>query len=140
MVVALEHDEHIGRGFKIAPLRVGAGEMDFQRAKPRGGRIENERNRIGDEPLGAVADQQPEHALLDQRVQFGQVLVSMERGFVQGGLVAFMWAMSSECEGQVGAKGKGVGGSRADSGPGPGARAHEKEKPTMLMRKIGKQV
>ena len=32
MVVALENDERVGRRFKIAPLRVGAGEMDLQRA------------------------------------------------------------------------------------------------------------
>src|SRR5580700_6078843 len=42
MVVALEHDERVGRGFKIAPLGVRASEVDFQSAKPRGGRIENE--------------------------------------------------------------------------------------------------
>src|ERR1700728_1868174 len=30
MVMTLEHDESVGRSFKIAPLRVGAGEMDFQ--------------------------------------------------------------------------------------------------------------
>ena len=94
MVVALEHDERVRRGFEIAPLRVGAGEMDFQRAELRRGRIENERNRIGDEPLGAVADEKAEHALPDQRVQRRQIFVSMERGFVQGGLVASMWAMS----------------------------------------------
>ena len=45
-----------GEASKIAPLRVGAGEMDFQRAELRRGRIENERNRIGDKPLGAIAD------------------------------------------------------------------------------------
>ena len=94
MVMALEHDERVRRTFKIAPLRVGAGEMDLQRAELRGGRIENERNRIGDQPLGAVADQEPEHALLDQRVQRRQIFVSMERGFVQRGLVTLMWAMS----------------------------------------------
>ena len=93
MVMALEHDERVGRSFKIAPLRVGAGEMDLQDAEPRGGRIEDERNRIGDEPFGAVADQEAEHALPDQRVQLGQILVPVERGFVQGGLVAIMWAM-----------------------------------------------
>ena len=94
MVVALEHDERVGRGFKIAPLGVRAGEVDLQRAQLRGGRVENERNRIGDQPFRPVADEQPEHALLDQRVQRRQILVSMERGFVQGGLVALMWAMS----------------------------------------------
>ena len=94
MVMALEHDERVGRGFEIAPLGVGAGEMDLERAEPRGGRVENERNRIGDQPLGAVADEKAENALADQRVQFGQVLVSVERGFVQGGLVTLMWAMS----------------------------------------------
>ena len=63
MVAALEHDEHIRRRLKVAPLAVGARNMDFQRAKPRGGGIENERNRIGDEPFGAVADEETEHAL-----------------------------------------------------------------------------
>ncbi len=29
MVMALEHDERVGRGFKIAPLRIRAGEVDF---------------------------------------------------------------------------------------------------------------
>ena len=88
MIAALEYDERLRGRFKVAPLAVGAGEMDLQRPEPRGGGIEHERNRIGDEPLGAVADQEPEHALPDQRVKFRQVLVSMERGFVQGGLVA----------------------------------------------------
>ena len=96
MVEALEHDERVGRSFKIAPLRVGAGEMDLEHAEPRAGRIEDEGSRIGDKPLGAAADEEAEHAIPDQRVQFGQVLVSMERGFVQGGLVGFfMWAKSS---------------------------------------------
>ena len=94
MVVALEHDKRVGRSLKIAPLRIGASDMHFQRAKLRRRRIENEWNRIGDKPLGAIADQQAEHALLDQRMQFRQILVSMERGFVQGSLVASMWAMS----------------------------------------------
>ncbi len=119
MVMALEHDERVRMLLKIAPLGVGAGEMDFQHAKLRGGGVENERNRIGDEPFGAVADEEAENALPDQRVQFGQVLVSMERGFVQGGLVGFfMWAKSS-CGpslhvGQVKAKGKGAVGCGAD--------------------------
>ncbi len=29
MVVALKHDERIGRRFKITPLRIGLGEMHF---------------------------------------------------------------------------------------------------------------
>src|SRR5580693_2319334 len=65
MVVALEHDERVGRGFKIPPLGVRAGEVDFQCAELRTGRVENERNRASDQTLGAVADQQPEHALLN---------------------------------------------------------------------------
>jgi hypothetical protein len=96
MVMALEHDEHVLRGFKIAPLRVRAGQMDLQRAELRGGRIENERNRIGDEPPGAVADQEPEHALLNQRVERRQIFVSMERGFVHLRLQDPMWAVSVE--------------------------------------------
>ena len=96
MVKALEHDERVWRCFKIAPLGVGASEMDFQRAELRGGRVENERNRTGGQTLGAVADQQPEHALFDQRVQFRQMFISMKDRFVHRGLVALMWAISKQ--------------------------------------------
>src|SRR5580704_1961473 len=94
MVVALKHDERVRRGSKVAPLGICGGEVDFQCAELRCGRVENERNRNGDKPLGAVADQEPEHAVPDQRVQRGEIFVSMERGFVQGSLVASMWAVS----------------------------------------------
>ena len=33
MVMTLEHDEHVRLLLKIAPLRVGAREMDLQHAK-----------------------------------------------------------------------------------------------------------
>ena len=29
MIMALEHDEHVGLLLKVAPLRIGAGEMDL---------------------------------------------------------------------------------------------------------------
>src|SRR6185312_13000452 len=88
MVVALKHDERFWALLKLAPLRVGARDMDLQYAEPRAGSVEDEWDRIGDQPLGAVADEKAEHAGLDQRVQLGQILVLVERGFVQGGLVA----------------------------------------------------
>ena len=91
MITALEYDERVGGRLKVAPLAVGARDMNLQRAKARGGGIENERNRIGDDSLGAVADEEPEHALSDQRVQLRQILVSVKRGFVQGSLSALMW-------------------------------------------------
>ena len=53
-------------------MRVGAGEMDFQHPKLRCGRIKNERHRIGDEPLGAVANKKAENAFPNQRVQLRQ--------------------------------------------------------------------
>ena len=34
MVMALEHDERVRPLLKIAPLGVGARDMDLQRAKP----------------------------------------------------------------------------------------------------------
>ena len=82
MVGALEDDERVGRRLKIAPLAVGARDMDLQRAEPRGGGIENERNRIGDDPLGAVADQEAEHTGPDQRVQPREIVDPVKRRLV----------------------------------------------------------
>ena len=87
MVVALEHDECIRRRLKVAPLRVRARQMDLQRA-----RASRRPDRERTEPNwprapGAIADQETEDAVPDQRVQLRQILVAMERGFVQGGLV-----------------------------------------------------
>src|SRR5580692_1701496 len=65
MVMALKHDERVGRSFKIAPLRVGAREMNLQGSKLRSRGVQNEWNRIGDQPLGAVADEEAEDALSD---------------------------------------------------------------------------
>jgi hypothetical protein len=93
MVGALEYDQRVGRRLKIVPLAVAARDMNLERAEPRGGGIENERNRIGDEPLGAIADEQAEHALSNQRVQFRQILVSVKRGFVHGSLSSLMWGI-----------------------------------------------
>ena len=67
--------------------------MGLQCAELRRGRVEYERDRAGGEPLSAVADEEAKHALLDQRVQFREILVSVQRGFVQGSLVALMWAI-----------------------------------------------
>ena len=104
MVMALEHDERVRRLLQIAPLRVGAGDMDFQRPEPRRCRIENEGNRIGDEPLRAVADEETEDALSYQCVQLGQILVAVKQGFVQGGLATTLCGPCAlECQGQVSA-------------------------------------
>jgi hypothetical protein len=93
MVCSLENDQRVRGRLKFAPMTVGASNVGLKSPKPRGARIENERNRIGDEPFGAIADEEAEHALSYQGMQIGQILVSVENGFVQGSLSILMWAI-----------------------------------------------
>ena len=86
MVDVLEHDQRLGLRLQFAPQAVGARDMGAQAAEPPDLGVEQERNRVGGEPLRPAIDDEAERPAADQRVQGGEIVLAVERRFVHRGL------------------------------------------------------
>ena len=96
MVGALEYDERVGRGCRSRHWLLARATWTFSVPSLEAAESRTNGTELATSPSAPLLMSRAEHALSDQRVQLRQVLVSMKRGFVHGGLVRpLMWGISA---------------------------------------------